>query len=139
MNGRSHLFIGLSVGVALAAASAAPPLVVAGIVAAAATGSLLPDVDHRNAKINRYTPPGAGTLTQAIIGHRTWTHSFWFVALLSLLVLLPIERWLVVALIAGVLSHIAADAMTARGIKLFYPWLWVRVPVIWRVVGWLGL
>lgn len=139
MKGTSHALIGLSAGIALAAASAAPPLIVAGIVGAALVGSLLPDIDHRNAKINRYTPPGAGMITQTIIGHRTWTHSVWFVALLSLLALLPVERWLVVALIAGVVSHIIADSMTKQGVKLFYPWFWFRVPIIWRLVGWLGL
>jgi inner membrane protein len=139
MKGASHLVIGVFAGLTLATVADLKIPLAAGVLVATTIGSLLPDIDHRNARINRYTPPGAGTVVQAVVGHRTWTHSLWFVALLSLLALLPIERWLVVALVVGVASHIIADAMTAQGVKLLYPWLWVRVPLLWRVVGWLGL
>ncbi len=98
------------------------------LLAAAALGSLLPDIDHPNSQIGRMLPSISRPVA-ALIGHRGFTHSLLAVALLT--AVLALLAWqqvesltaaTVIALITGYLSHLAGDYLTVRGIPLFWPY-----------------
>jgi inner membrane protein len=126
MIGHSHVIIGAAAGVVTARLLHADDLagaLVAGISA------LLPDVDSPESTIGRLLPRWWHALTP---GHRGPTHSLVFCAVLgalayegqTLLLGRPPASWLLTAaVVVGALSHLAADAMTDRGIPLFWP-LW---------------
>lgn len=72
-------------------------------------GSLLPDIDSDTSMIGRhFCLP---------LGHRTWTHSVWALALLYLLA----RRWHIVYwLLAGYALHLVWDSVSTMGVC----WLW---------------
>lgn len=97
-----------------------------GAFSLAIVGSLLPDIDHEYSTISQES--GLALVSkgiQAIFGHRTITHSLFFlvgVALLSL----PLWRWAgfdwwFALWGCGVLSHFITDSMTVSGMPWFYP------------------
>jgi inner membrane protein len=147
MKGASHIVLG--VGAALAVNHVAPlggDLVTFGAALGAAfVGSLLPDIDHDDAKLRHMTGTERGSLGGCLIaplvgllgGHRALTHTLvaWFVVSLpaiwlSLAMLLPNApllttliawRGAALALSVGYGSHLLADAMTVSGVPLFWP------------------
>lgn len=60
------------------------------------------------------------------VGHRTLTHSLLGVALFVALVspVATLSASLFVALVAGYVSHLAADALNTRGVPLLWPVRW---------------
>jgi inner membrane protein len=109
---------------------------VAGAVVGALAG-LLPDCDHPGSTAGRWLRPVAVVL-EAVFGHRTVTHTVWFVGAVAVgLTLLAgalkgllagyLPRawppaWLAFAAgLLGGLSHLALDAVTRSGIKPFAP------------------
>jgi membrane-bound metal-dependent hydrolase YbcI (DUF457 family) len=65
-------------------------------------GSVIPDID----------------LYLKVLGHRTWTHSLFFVCI-GIFVGLWVD-W-VFWLSAGILVHVALDSLTKKGVYLIYP------------------
>lgn len=73
-------------------------------------GTVLPDIDSKNSILGRYI--------YIPLQHRTWTHTFWIVALLFVLGL----RWsLIGGVFVGYFLHLCIDAVSAAGICWFYP------------------
>jgi len=89
--------------------------------------ALLPDIDHTKSIIGKMFFPLAKFLNQRY-GHRTITHSLFFLISTSLLVSaiqnaffpsIPLAKLYFLAL----LSHLIFDMMTVQGVPLFYPFL----------------
>jgi inner membrane protein len=148
MTGRTHLTIGLAVGLALAQTMQAPPKESALIIAAAALGSLLPDIDHPQSMLSGFIP-GAGLLS-IFTRHRGITHSLLFC------VLLPAVLWYAISsagnlaipyiyalsIIAGMVSHLLSDMLTPAGVPLLYPFRanWKALPgSVLSLTKWAGL
>ncbi len=120
MMARSHVVVGLASWIAAAPALHLPvvdPLALVIVV----LGSLLPDIDHPKSWVGQRTRP-VSTAVASALGHRGVTHSA--IAAVSLTVLLlhaGYARGAVAALTVGYLSHLAADMLTPRGLRLAWP------------------
>lgn len=148
MTGRTHLTIGVAVGLALAQTMHAAPQQSALIVAAAALGSLLPDIDHPQSMLSGWIP-GSGLLT-LFTRHRGITHSLLFC------MLLPAALWYAMTsagsiaipyiyplgLVLGMCSHLLSDMLTPAGVPLLYPFkaMWKVLPGrLLALTKWAGL
>jgi len=142
MNATTHAVFGIS---ALAGASLlfgeAPPLYA---YPAAVVAAWLPDLDNPRSRLgnglSRMKNPTLNSATRPLswamravsftlfrtVGHRTLTHSLLGVALFALLVspLSPFVPGLFFALVAGVASHLVADALNKPGVPLLWPLDW---------------
>jgi inner membrane protein len=120
--GHSHAIIGASAGVIVAHVLQGDAL--AGALLGGVAG-LVPDIDAHGTTLGRYIP---GWVPRP--GHRGPTHSILFCAALAAaaygarywLIGGPPTSWLVsAAVLAGALSHLAADAVTDRGVPILWP------------------
>lgn len=117
---RSHVIVGLAAWVAAAPVLHLSPVdpVYLGLAVA---GSLLPDIDHPQSWVGRRAQP-LSTVFAALLGHRGITHSaVAVVVLVALLVHAGSRRGAASALAVGYLSHLAADMLTPRGLRLAWP------------------
>ena len=120
MIARSHVIVGLATWIAAAPAlhiDALNPIYLGMVVA----GSLLPDIDHPKSWVGRRTRP-ISTALAAALGHRGITHSA--IAVIGLVLLLlhaGYRRGSVSALAIGYLSHLGADMLTPKGLRLAWP------------------
>jgi len=120
MMARSHVVVGAAAWLAAAPLLHLPQLD-AGALTLAVAGALLPDVDHPQSWVGRRTRP-LSTLIAAVLGHRGVTHSALAVAgLVVLLAQAGARRLTADALAIGYLSHLAADLLTPRGLRLAWP------------------
>lgn len=120
---KSHVALGLAAWLVAAPLLHLAPLDPLSLGLAVA-GSLLPDVDHPKSWVGRRTRPVSSILAAAL-GHRGITHSA--IAVLVLVALLSragYQRGTVSALAVGYLSHLAADMLTSRGLRLAWPFRW---------------
>ncbi len=120
MMAKSHVALGFATWVVLAPALHLQPLdpLYLGLAVA---GSLLPDIDHPGSWVGRRARPVSSALAAAL-GHRGVTHSAIAVlALVALLAWAGYRRGTVSALAIGYLSHLAADMLTPRGLRLAWP------------------
>lgn len=143
MLGKTHLLGGFVIGLAIVNFLPNADLQQSvAIVAGAALGSLLPDADHPQSMINGIIP--FLRWTSLIVGHRGALHglfiplilisTYWtsepffyvfnyFVGMSEIQpIVIPI--WVMTlfpAIGIGWLSHILLDALTPRGVPLFYP------------------
>jgi inner membrane protein len=120
MMAKSHVVVGLAAWIAAAPLlhlSPVDPVYLALTVA----GSLLPDIDHPNSWVGRRSRP-ISTAIAASFGHRGLTHSaVAVVGLVALLLHAGYRQGTVSALAVGYLSHLAADMLTPRGLRLAWP------------------
>jgi inner membrane protein len=117
---KSHAIIGLASWIVVAPLLHLPPLSPTCLVVAVA-GSLLPDIDHPTSWVGRRLRP-ISTVVSRVFGHRGITHSA--VAVVALVVVLlygGYARAMTSALVVGYLSHLAADMLTPRGLRLAWP------------------
>ena len=127
MLGGTHLLIGFMTGAAVATHLHLPvttPLAV--VLGAAMVGSLLPDIDHAGSTVSRrlglLALPVRFLARLRLLGHRGFTHSLLAVALLILVLnALHADYALSTAFVGGYSSHLVADALTPRGIRLWFP------------------
>ena len=112
----------------------------------AALGALLPDLDASQSKIKHLKLLGTQFkpfLLPALIvnrtdQHRGLLHSLWGIVF-TIIITGPLMAWIgwapVLALLMGFVSHLAADAMTKTGIRLFYPQTrrFYLLPPKWRI------
>jgi inner membrane protein len=120
MMARSHVVVGLAAWVAAAPLLRLPALEPL-CLGLAVAGSLLPDLDHPGSWVGRRSRP-VSTVVAAMLGHRGLTHSAIAVfALVALLAHAGYQRSAVSALAIGYLSHLAADMLTPRGLRLAWP------------------
>lgn len=117
MNGQTHITIGIATGLAYALAAQSSPEATALIVAAAAVGSTLPDIDHPGSTVSRRAWPLR--LGLFWLPHRGITHSLLIMGALMFLGLMYPPYPL--ALAFGYQSHIIADMMTKNGVQLLWP------------------
>lgn len=89
-------------------------------LAAAALGSLLPDIDHPGSWAGRKLKAVSVPLS-LVVGHRGVTHSA--LAVLACFALLAGMGmgWGAAPVAVGYLSHLAADALTPSGVPLLWP------------------
>src|ERR1700729_520560 len=84
-------------------------------------GALLPDIDHPSSWVGRRVPVISRPLA-AMIGHRGITHSA--LAVLVCLIVLRLQgvsRAVIAPPVIGYLSHLGADLLTSRGLRLAWP------------------
>lgn len=81
---------------------------------ALAFGALLPDVDSKSSILGRYVP-----WVQDTIGHRTFTHTIWMMAVLFGLAYY-FNQFLLWMVVIGYLLHVLQDSFSKQGIQ----WLW---------------
>ena len=120
MMARSHVAVGLASWIVAAPLLHLSPLdpVELGLAVA---GALLPDIDHPSSWVGRRSRP-VSTLVARLLGHRGVTHSALAVAaLIALLMRHGYSRDITAALAVGYLSHLAADLLTPRGLRLAWP------------------
>lgn len=135
--------MGVSLAVAAGRVVEAGPLETAGLVAAAVFGSRLPDVDQLGARVNRRTrlerrtrlAGATGAVVRLplvmfalVVSHRTVTHSALACAAAAVLaVLVASQAGTTVAHVVaggaaiGYAAHVAADACTPAGVRLWAP------------------
>jgi len=146
MMGRTHLLCGIS---SLWVLTPVPPDLLSpdygAMVIGAALGGLLPDLDAaestlKHLRIGQLKPfwlPAQVVYTSG--GHRGLLHSLLGSVMVALLCL-PLVLWgdwsVVLALVLGYASHLAADAGTRSGIPLLYPSrkCYHLLPRPWRLV-----
>jgi inner membrane protein len=120
MMAKSHVVIGAATWLAAAPLLHTPALHPV-YLALAVAGSLLPDIDHPASWVGRRTRP-VSTVIAAVLGHRGVTHSaVAVVGLVALLVHLGTSHVASAALALGYLSHLAADMLTPKGLRLAWP------------------
>lgn len=120
MMARSHVVVGVAAWIAVAPLLHLPPADLPGTVLAV-LGALLPDIDHPQSWVGRRTRP-VSTALAAVLGHRGVTHSAVAVIVLAAALLYGGYRHATVAALAiGYLSHLAADMLTPRGLRLAWP------------------
>jgi membrane-bound metal-dependent hydrolase YbcI (DUF457 family) len=139
----THELIGVSLALAAGHLVEAQPLQTAGLALAAVCGSRLPDIDQLGARVHRRTRlerrsllVGAASAAlrlplvafAAIVSHRTLTHSALACAAAPLFAALvasaagPGAALLVGAGVGlGYAAHVAADACTPAGVRLWAP------------------
>ena len=142
MNATTHAIFGVAAFAGFSLLTGEEPPLYA--YPAAAVAAWIPDVDNprsrlgnglsrrKNPLLNAATRPlswALRTLSFTLVrtvGHRTLTHSFLGVALFAVLVspLAPLAPGLYGALLAGYVSHLAADALNTPGVPLLWPVKW---------------
>ena len=92
-------------------------------------GSLLPDIDHPQSVIGRIVPFISGPL-YSTVGHRTLTHSFFFMFSIAFLLSVFGKIFLAYGLIIGITSHILLDMVSiGYGVAFLYPFYKKRIRV----------
>lgn len=162
MLGRSHATIGAATGIVTAhllgtesvlapavRLHGAPGGVLAGIAMAllaapiGAIAALLPDLDEPGSTLGGLLPRWWHHLTR---GHRRSTHSLPAVALVWLAMHAALQALgvtgfaallLTALVVAGMVSHLAADAITDHGVPLFWPARWRLCVPLFSTGSWM--
>lgn len=87
--------------------------------------SLLPDIDHTKSYIGKFFYPISKQIDKKF-GHRTITHSIFFLATITLSVAIletiySTNKTISTIVFFSILSHLILDMVTVQGIPLFYP------------------
>lgn len=83
-------------------------------------GSLLPDIDEQNSKINRQSG-FIGSIISFLTKHRGIFHSVFLAVLFFLLITIFWSNYYAWAMLVGYLSHLLGDALTPMGVHILYP------------------
>ena len=83
-------------------------------------GSVLPDIDSRFSKVNRWAG-FIGIFLTMIVKHRGVIHSLFFHVILGSVLWWWKGFFVGFALFYGYLLHVFADGFTRAGVKIFYP------------------
>ena len=96
-------------------------------VLAVAVAAVIPDIDSGASLVGRVFPPVTRGIERRY-GHRTLTHSLLMVFCIALLSLVPLLAGIDVfaCVIVGYASHPLLDTCTPNGVRLFYPFSWIR-------------
>lgn len=81
--------------------------------------SIVPDLDEPKSKFGKVFFPISYPLN-ALVGHRTLTHSLLFVGIVAVIASVFTEHWIVLSIISGLIAHVLGDMLTGT-VKLFYP------------------
>lgn len=126
MMGTSHFASGILTSSLVALAGELPPASAVVFIAVTAVCSLLPDFDHPDAMLPRmFGWPGRAlaAVISGLFGHRTLTHSFLGMGLLTLgMAFIPgLPLYVAGAVLLGCATHILGDMLTISGVPLFWP------------------
>lgn len=136
MTGKTHASCGLLVGSLTIEYFHTDLFTSITVITLAVISSLLPDICHTQSKIGRRFKL-ISFFIRMIFGHRTFTHSLLFIAIIvCLLYVIQTPSYYLVTIILGLLSHVILDMLTPRGVKLFYPIsINVKFPVVFKTGG----
>ncbi|GIO22708.1 metal-dependent hydrolase [Oceanobacillus sp. J11TS1] len=134
MTGKTHIMAGITATTAIVTMT--NEFQPEWFIAAGAAGGLLPDICHSGSKIGRRFPV-ISRFVNTIFGHRTFTHSLLFLALMAfILPKLVNNTSITTGLLIGMMTHLLLDAATKQGIKLLYPAkITIRFPITTRTGG----
>ena len=119
MRGTTHVIGALALALAAGEAGLLAPT--PSVLAAAALGGLLPDIDHPGSVLGRRVLPIA-LLAQLLGGHRGPTHSIAVAFAAGALALaLGLPATVAAALMLGYASHLALDYFNPTGVPLAWP------------------
>lgn len=120
MMGSTHVQLGLiaGLGVGLAAHTTFPEAT--GLALVGGLAALLPDIDHPKSGIRRKMGI-AGHLGLFWLSHRGLTHTALFALLVGILAFVFAPPLVAFAIVGGYASHLLGDAITRRGIPLWWP------------------
>lgn len=116
MMGKTHLAFGIAVGVVLSYQFEIDTASRLGMVGACALASLLPDLDSPVSTLGKLLPINP----MRIFHHRGFLHSALILIALIGIYLYTGALWQLF-IFAGYTSHLIADALTIKGIPLFFP------------------
>ena len=88
-------------------------------------GSILPDVDHENSKINSLLP--ITRWVPKFFEHRGFFHSVFPAAIIYVSLHLAGLDWIGIPLALGYLAHLVSDCFTKMGCNLLHPFATMRV------------
>lgn len=127
MLGRSHMLVGAVAGGLTAQAAGVSPFGIAVCAAVGGISALLPDLDHPGSLLGRHLPKWWHRRTPR---HRWVTHSLtwaagvgFLAATLIRLAGLPHAELVGWVVAVGIVTHLAADAITEQGVPWFWPLL----------------
>ncbi len=84
-------------------------------------GAMLPDIDMVDSKLGHKIKPLSGWLNK-VVGHRTLTHSLFFITVVYFSVIIAFGINIVATgIMIGCVLHVLFDLMTPMGIPLAYP------------------
>ncbi len=115
----SHVALGVAAWL-VAAPRLGLPAAAPSCLGLALLGALLPDIDHPKSWLGRRVRPVSSGIS-AVLGHRGVTHSAVTVVICAWGLLGASPRWVAAPLAVGYLSHLAADLLTPRGLRLAWP------------------
>jgi inner membrane protein len=99
-------------------------------------GSILPDIDEANSKINRWSGI-IGKWVSFFFKHRGIFHSLLFAVLLFIIVAVYWKSYYAWALALGYVAHLIGDGITPMGIQIFYPFSTYKIRGPIRTGGWM--
>lgn len=122
MTGKTHLAGGIAACAMIQHLTDVHSAEAATFMAAGAVGALIPDICHAGSKIGRRFPLLA-RVVQFLFGHRTVTHSLWFLLVAYALLSAYGGDYPTIrdGLLIGMISHLILDAATVSGIQLLWP------------------
>ena len=129
MTGKTHILGGVLAGELTVAAAGIAPASVLPLLAGAAAGALVPDIDHRGSKISRSSIAGRVTsfAVSGVTSHRGVIHTPVFILACGLLLGAVaffarnhVGQSLLLGLLVGMLSRLILDTFNPAGIM----WLW---------------
>ncbi len=115
----SHMALGVAAWL-VAAPRLGLPAASPSCLGLALLGSLLPDIDHPKSWLGRRVRPVSSGIA-AVLGHRGVTHSALAAAACAWGLHGAPPGWAAAPLAVGYLSHLAADLLTPRGLRLAWP------------------
>ena len=130
MTGKTHLAAGLLCGEAIVLTQNITRVSeVAFVIAAAAVGSLLPDIDHPQSMMatSNRTTRTVSSVVSSVTQHRGFTHTLafsvlmWFLAMRLAAHLDAISNYVVMSLTIGLFSHLFLDTLNEKGVMWFWP------------------
>lgn len=83
-------------------------------------GSILPDIDSRHSKINRWSG-FVGNIATFLAKHRGFFHSLLFFLILFFVISYYWKNNYAWGLLLGYFAHLIGDGITRRGVQIFYP------------------
>lgn len=136
MTGKTHASCGILVGALAITYYKTDLFTSVTIVVLAVIASLLPDICHTQSKIGRKIKV-LSFFIRLLFGHRTFTHSILFIAIIGLgLYLIHTPQYYFITIITGLISHVILDMLTPKGVKLLYPVpLTVKLPITFKTGG----
>lgn len=134
MTGKTHIMAGIAATTAVAAMN--NDYDATWLIATGALGGIIPDICHSGSKIGRRFPV-LSKVVNTIFGHRTFTHSLLFLALMAFILTRFVDNTsIITGLLIGMATHLVLDASTKNGIKLLYPAsITIRLPITTRTGG----